>query len=253
MGMFDLEGRVALVSGSSRGIGFAIAEAFAEAGAHVVLNGRNAETIAERAEELKARGLAASSAVADATDDKAVEDVVARTVKEHGRLDIAVANAGIQNRTPFLELSTEDARHVIDTNLLGVLVLARETAKAMADGGWGRLIFIGSIMGQVGRPTVIPYTAAKAGVMGMVKSLAVELGPMGINVNAIGPGFISTEMTSALAANAEFNAWIEERTALRRWGDPKEIAAVAQFLASEASSYLTGQTITVDGGQTAMA
>lgn len=251
--LFDLTGRVALVTGSSRGLGWAMAEALAEAGAHVVLNGRDPAVLERRAEALRERGLSASFSVFDVTDETAMTEAIAAAAKDNGRLDIAIGNAGIQNRTPFLELATEDLRRVVETNLLAVMLFAREAAKPMAAQGSGRLIFTGSIMGQVGRPTINPYAAAKAGVMGVVKSLAVELGPKGINVNAIAPGFFATEMNTALRDNAEFTAWVEQRTALQRWGEPREIAGCAVFLASEASSFLTGQTITVDGGQLAMA
>lgn len=251
--LFDLAGRVALVTGSSRGLGWAMAEAMAEAGAHVVLNGREAQTLEERVKRLRERGLAASAAAFDVTEEAAMVASVARIAEEHGRLDIAIANAGIQNRTPFLELSTDDCRRMIETNLVAVLLLAREAARPMVARGAGRLIFTGSIMGQVGRPTVHPYAASKAGVMGVVKSLAAELGPKGINVNAIAPGFFATEMNAALVENPTFSAWVAQRTALQRWAEPPEIAGTAVFLASEASSYLTGQTITVDGGLVAMA
>lgn len=251
--LFKLTDKVALVTGASRGLGFAMAEGLAEAGAHVVLNGRDAATLDAQAAVLRERGLAASCSAFDVTDEAAMIEAVAGIRATHGRLDVAIANAGIQYRKPFVELETDEARRVIETNLIACMLLAREAAKAMTAQRSGRILFTGSIMGQVGRPTVIPYTAAKAGVMGMVKSLAAELGPSGITVNAIAPGYFATEMNTPLIENPEFSAWVASRTALGRWGQPRELAGAAVFLASEAGSYVTGQTITVDGGQLAMA
>ena len=251
--LFRLDGKTILITGASRGLGLAMAETMAEAGGHVVLNGRDPATLDAAAETLRGRGLAASTAPFDVADETAMADAVAGVRETHGRLYGVVANAGIQVRTPFVELDSADARRVIETNLIACMLLAREAARGMVEDGGGRLLFTGSIMGQVGRPTIIPYTAAKAGVMGMVKSLAAELGPSGVTVNAIAPGYFATEMNTALVENPEFNDWVAQRTALRRWGQPREIAGAAVFLASEAGSYVTGQTITVDGGQLAMA
>ncbi|MCF3935223.1 SDR family oxidoreductase [Acuticoccus sp. M5D2P5] len=251
--LFKLTGQVALVTGASRGLGLAMAEGLAAQGAHVVLNARSVDALEANVESLRAKGYSASYAAFDAADEPTMVASVAEIAKTHGRLDIAIANAGIQNRTPFLELSTEDIRKVLEINLISVMTLAREAARPMVANKHGRLIFTGSIMGQVGRPTVNPYAAAKAGVMGVIKTLAAELGPHGINVNAIAPGFFATEMNTALTENADFNAFVSSRTALGRWAQPEEIAGAAVFLASNASSYLTGQTLTVDGGLMAMA
>jgi gluconate 5-dehydrogenase len=251
--LFSLAGKTILITGASRGLGLAMAEAMAEAGGHVVLNGRVAETLEAQAEALRGRGLKASTAAFDATDEQAMIEAVAGIAREHGRLDVAISNAGIQYRKPLIEMDTAEARKVIETNLFACLLLAREAAKPMIAQGSGRLIFTGSIMGQVGRPTIHPYAAAKGGVMGMVKSLAAELGPHGITVNAIAPGFFATDMNTALVGNPEFTAWVESRTALKRWAQPREIGGTAVYIASKAGSFLTGQTITVDGGQLAMA
>ncbi len=251
--LFRLDGKTVLVTGASRGLGLAMATAMAEAGAHVVLNGRHAEVLEERAAALAAAGLEASTAAFDVTDEAATVAAVAEVVHRRGRLDVLVANAGVQRRGALTELATDDYRYVLEVNLVAVLMLAREAAKAMAGQGGGRLIFTGSIMGQVGRAGIVPYTASKAAVMGMVKSLAVELGADGITCNAIAPGYFATEMNTALLNDAKFTAWVESRIALGRWGQPPEIAGAAVFLASNAGAYVTGQTITVDGGMVAMA
>ncbi len=251
--LFRLDGKTVLVTGASRGLGLAMATAMAEAGAHVVLNGRHAEVLEARAAALAEAGLEASTAPFDVTDEAAAVAAVAEVVRRRGRLDVLVANAGVQRRGALTELATDDYRYVLETNLIAVLMLAREAAKAMAGQGGGRLIFTGSIMGQVGRATIVPYTASKAALMGAVKSLAVELGADGITCNAIAPGYFATEMNTALLNDAKFTAWVESRTALGRWGQPPEIAGAAVFLASNAGAYVTGQTITVDGGMVAMA
>jgi gluconate 5-dehydrogenase len=251
--LFRLDGKTALVTGASRGLGWAMARAMAEAGAHVVLNARNAGRLRECADELAAAGLDAAMAPFDVTDEAATKAAVADIVARRGRLDVAVANAGIQHRAPFTEFATADFQRLVDTNLTAVFWLAREAAKAMASQGGGRIILVGSIMGQVGRPNIVPYTATKGAVMGMVKSLAAELGPKGITCNAIAPGFFATELNEVLVNDPEFTAWVESRTALRRWGQPAEIAGAAVFLASAAGAYVSGQTITVDGGTVALA
>jgi gluconate 5-dehydrogenase len=251
--LFRLDGKTALVTGASRGLGWAMARAMAEAGAHVVLNARDAARLQARADELAGTGLDASTVAFDVTDEAASTAAVADIVAGRGRLDVVVANAGIQHRAPVTEFATADFRRLVETNLTAVFWLAREAARPMLRQGHGRIIVTGSIMGMVGRPNIVPYTATKGAVMGMVKSLAAELGPSGITCNAIAPGYFATEMNTALVNDAAFSAWVESRTALRRWGQPREIAGAAVFLASAAGAYVTGQTLTVDGGTVAMA
>ena len=248
--LFSLAGQVALITGASRGLGLAMATAMAEAGAQVVLNGRDAATLATAADGLRARGLRAEIAAFDVTDFDACAREIAAIAERHRRLDCVVLNAGINHRKPLLEWQTEDFLRVLNINLTGCFVLAREAARAMLPRGAGRIIFTGSVMGIVARPTVHAYAAAKAGLAGMAKTLAVELGPQGINVNVICPGFFDTEMNTPLVQNAEFNGWVKSRTPLGRWARPEELGGAAVFLASRAGSYVNGHLLVVDGGLT---
>jgi len=249
---FDLTGRVALVTGSSRGLGAAIAAGLAEAGARVLLHGRAPNTLAAQAQTFTARGIPAAGTLAfDVTDGQAVQDAFARIAREHGRLDILVNNAGVIPRKPLLETTDADWDAVIQSNLTAYFRLAREAARLMVPAGSGRIIMISSIMGIVARPTIPGYITAKAGLHGMVRALAVELAPHRITVNAIAPGFFPTDATAALHDDPKFNEWIATRAPLGRWGDPEELAGPAIFLASDAAVYVTGHVLTVDGGLTA--
>lgn len=246
--LFSLAGKVILITGASRGLGWAMAQAMSAAGGHVVLNGRDPKTLETRAARLRKTGSEVSIAAFDVTDEAAGARAIADIAAEHGSLDVLVANAGIQHREALEDFTTEDFKQVVDTNLTACFTLARAAAAQMRRRGAGRIIMTASIMGQVARPTISAYTAAKGGVMALVKALAVELGPEGITCNAIAPGFIATEMTMALLENEEFNAWVESRTPLGRWGRPEEIAGAAVFLASPAGAYVNGHVLNVDGG-----
>jgi gluconate 5-dehydrogenase len=250
--LFSLQDRVVLVTGASRGLGLAMAEAMTDAGALVVLNGRDPKTLDKAAAGLKARGLKVDTAPFDVSDFKAAAKAVAAIAAKHGRLDAAVLNAGIQHRKPLLEWEDADFQRVVDTNLTACFVLAREAARAMVPKGQGRIIFTGSVMGIVARPTVHAYAAAKAGLGGMAKTLAVELGPKGITVNVICPGFFETEMNAPLIQNAEFNNWVKTRCPMGRWAKPEELGGAAVFLASRAGSYVNGHMLVVDGGLVVM-
>jgi gluconate 5-dehydrogenase len=250
--LFSLQGQVILVTGASRGLGLAMAEAMAEAGGLVVLNGRDQKTLDRAAAGLKAKGLKAETAAFDVSDFKSAARAVGDIAKRHGRLDAAVLNAGIQHRKPLLEWEDADFQRVVDTNLTACFVLAREAARAMLPRGRGRIIFTGSVMGIVARPTVHAYAAAKAGLGGMAKTLAVELAPKGITVNVICPGFFETEMNTPLVQNAEFNNWVKTRCPMGRWAKPEELGGAAVFLASKAGSYVNGHMLVVDGGLVVM-
>jgi gluconate 5-dehydrogenase len=245
--LFSLSGRTALVTGSSRGLGWAIAQAMARAGAQVVLNGRDAGLLAQRLEELRGEGLTATAARFDVTDEAQVSAAI-KSIAEQSGLDILVCNAGIQHRQPFLDFATADYDRVIDTNQRACFVLAREAARFMAGRGRGRIIFISSVMSQVARPTVAAYITAKGALRALTCALAVELGPQGITCNAIAPGYFITDLNRALVEDAAFNAFVESRTPLGRWGQPEEIAGAAIFLAAPAGSYVNGHVLTVDGG-----
>ncbi len=245
---FNLDGRVALVTGSSRGIGWAIAQGMAAAGARVVLHGRDLEALRARAEEL---GDGTATLAFDVTDAAAVRTAFGRIKADWGGLDILVNNAGVIPRKPVLETTDEDWQSVIDSNLTAYFRLAREAARLMVQAKRGRIIMVSSIMGLLARPTIPGYVTAKAGLHGMTRALAVELAPHGITVNALAPGFVPTDATAALHADPKFNEWISGRAPLGRWCEPDELAGPAVFLASDAASYVTGHVLVVDGGLTA--
>lgn len=246
--LFDLGGRTALVTGSTRGLGRAIAEGMGEAGASLVVNGRNSEATEAAAAEMRAAGLNARAAAFDVTDESAVMAAFAQLDSDGIEIDILVNNAGIQHRQPMVELSLEDWQRVIDTNLTSAFLMGREAAKRMIPRGYGKVINIGSLTSELARATVAPYTVAKGGIRLLTKSMAAEWAQHGIQANAIGPGYMLTEMNEALTSNPEFDAWVKSRTPTGRWGRPDELVGTAIYLASRASDYVCGQLIFVDGG-----
>jgi gluconate 5-dehydrogenase len=245
---FDLAGKIALVTGAYRGLGFAIAKGLCEAGATVVLNGRKPEPLAAAAKALTDVGLHATTSVFDVAKADAVRAAIGAVEREHGRLDILVNNAGIQHRNPLVDFKLEDWNDIIATNLTAPFLVAQAALPGMIARRSGKIINIASLMSELARPTVVPYTAAKGGVRQLTRGMAVELAPHNIQVNAISPGYFATEMNRALIDNAEFNAWVCRRTPAGRWGEPSEIAGLAVFLSSAAANYITGQLITIDGG-----
>jgi len=246
--LFDLSGRVALVTGAYRGLGFSIARGLAQAGATVILNGRKPDELAKAAKVLADAGFKADIAVFDITDRAAIATAVNAVIAKHGAIDILVNNAGIQRRGPLVDFPQKEWDEIIATNLTAPFVMSQAVLPGMIAKKRGKIIHVASLMSELARPTVVPYTAAKGGVRQLTRGMAVELAPMGIQVNAIAPGYFATEMNRALIYNAEFNAWVCKRTPAGRWGKPDELAGLAVFLASGASDYMTGQMLVMDGG-----
>ena len=246
--VFELSGKVALITGAYRGLGFAIAQGLARAGASVVLNGRRVEAVEPAARALTAQSLKASTAIFDVTDRDAVRAAVNAIESEHGRIDVLVNNAGIQRRGALADFSQQDWDDIIATNLTAPFVVSQAVLPGMIARKSGKIVHIASLMSELARPSVVPYTAAKGGVRQLTRGMAVELAPHNIQVNAIAPGYFATEMNRALIDDAEFNAWVCKRTPAGRWGQPDELAGIAVFLASSASNYMTGQLLIVDWG-----
>jgi gluconate 5-dehydrogenase len=249
--LFALQGRVALVTGAGRGLGYEMARALARAGASVVINGRDAGRLEAAAATLRDEtGCEVGFAAFDVADYAAAGAALAVIVTERGRLDILVNNVGARDRRSLDAFSANEAEALIATDLIAPMLLAREAAVIMKRQGHGRLIFVTSIAGHVANRDDPVYTAAKAGVTGLMRSLAVDYARDGITSNAIAPGMFSTETNAGLVANAEFSRFVDVRVPIGRWGKPEEIGAAAVFLASDEASFVNGHVLTVDGGQT---
>ncbi|WP_421359311.1 SDR family oxidoreductase [Agrobacterium rosae] len=245
---FSLENRTAIITGSGRGLGFEIAKAFTEAGAHVWLTGRNAETLETSVNSLREAGGKADYAAFDIADTAAGSSLVRHIMKEAGHLDILVNNVGARDRRPLCDFQDDDVLDLIRTDLTSSICLSRDAAEAMNANGYGRIITITSILGHVVKPGDAIYPVAKQGLTGLMRSIAVEYGARGITSNAIAPGMFATETNAALAEDPDMLAFAKLRVPLERWGKPDEIAGAALFLASEAASFVNGHVLTVDGG-----
>jgi NAD(P)-dependent dehydrogenase (short-subunit alcohol dehydrogenase family) len=247
--LFSVKGKVALVTGASRGLGKVFAKTLAEHGATVVLSSRRESDLQAVKDEIVKAGGKADVAAFDVQDEARAVAAIKAISQKHGRLDILINNAGILRRDMLLDTTTDQFRNVIETNLTGAFVVAREAGRIMLAQNYGRIVNIASVMSILGRASVGPYVASKHAIVGLTKTLAVELGP-NVTVNSIAPGYMITDITEALQKNAEFSAMLEKRTAARRWGKPEDLAGAMMLLASDASAYITGHTLVVDGGLT---
>jgi gluconate 5-dehydrogenase len=247
--LFDLTGKTALVTGSSGGLGLAMARGLADAGARVVLNGRDKTKLAAATKSFEAAGRHVSTLAFDVADEAAVRAAFERFDADGVAIDILVNNAGNQLRKPMIDLTSEEWRGILDTHLTAAFHVGREAARRMiARGAGGKIINMGSLASEVARATIAPYTAAKGGIKMLTRSMAAEWAKHNIQANAIGPGYIVTEMTEPLVNDAKFDAWVKSRTPSGRWGRPEDLIGVTLFLASAASDYVNGQIVYVDGG-----
>jgi gluconate 5-dehydrogenase len=249
--LFDLTGRVVLITGSSRGIGLALARAMASAGARLVLNGRDAGTLRDTAARLAAEGTSAAVSAFDVTDEPGATAAIAAIERDVGPIDVLVNNSGITVRRPLEDFETADWERIIATNLTGAFKVGRAVARRMIPRRRGKIINVCSINSELARYSIAPYVTSKGALKNLTKGMAVDWAKHNIQVNGLGPGYFATELTSALVADADFTAWLEKRVPMGRWGDVKDLGGAAIFLASSASDFMTGQMLYVDGGLTA--
>jgi gluconate 5-dehydrogenase len=246
--LFNLAGRTALITGAARGIGFALAEAFANAGAHVILNGRSQAPLDAAAQELRRSGARVDVSAFDVTDAGAASTAVDAIEAAIAPIEILVNNAGIQRRAPLEKFDDDDWRHLMATNLDSVYYVSKAVARHMIPRGHGKIINIGSVQSELARPGIAPYTASKGAVKNLTKGMCADWARYGLQINAIGPGYFATPLNKALIEDPVFNEWLLKRTPAGRWGKLADLHGAAVFLASNASDFINGQTIYVDGG-----
>jgi gluconate 5-dehydrogenase len=246
--LFSLKGKRALITGSSQGIGFALAKGMAEAGAEIILNGRDSAKLAAAADSL---GGSAHQLPFDATDHDAVRAAVDGFEAGTGAIDILVNNAGMQHRTPLEDVPADAFERLMQTNIASVFHVGQACARHMIGRGTGKIINIASVQTALARPGIAPYTMTKGAVGNLTKGMATDWAKYGLNCNAIAPGYFDTPLTAALVADPEFSAWLEKRTPAGRWGKVEELVGAAVFLSSDAASFVNGHTLFVDGGITA--
>jgi gluconate 5-dehydrogenase len=246
--LFDLTGRTALITGAARGIGYAIAEALASAGANVILNGRTATPLNEAVARLRAKGASATAARFDVTDAEAVRLAVDALETDGTVIDILVNNAGVQCRRTLEAFDLDDWNAIMRTNLDAVFFVGQAVARHMIPRGRGKIINIGSVQSEAARSTIAPYTASKGAVRNLTKGMCADWARHGLQVNAIGPGYFATPLNQALVDDPEFDGWLRQRTPAGRWGRLEELHGAAIFLASPASDFVNGQTLYIDGG-----
>ncbi|MCY7306221.1 MAG: SDR family oxidoreductase [Rhodoferax sp.] len=248
---FRLDGHLALITGSSGGIGFALARAMGEAGASLVLNGRNTAKLEGAAAILRGEGFQVHTRVFDVTQAAAVQAAVQDIETAIGPIDILINNAGMQRRMPLQDFPVEDWHELMRTNVDSVFLVGQAVARKMIPRRRGKIINICSVQSELGRPNIAPYMASKGAVKMLTKGMAIDWGPHGIQVNGLGPGYFKTELNEKLVADEQFSTWLTGRTPSRRWGDVAELGGAAVFLASAASSFVNGHVLYVDGGVTA--
>ncbi len=249
--MFDVSGKIALVTGSSRGLGLVLARGLARAGARVVLNGRDRDRLEGARRALQSQGFTAAGSVFDITDEAAVSKAVSAIEEDVGPIEILVNNAGVQHRAPLEEFPEEQWRRIMDINLTGAFIVSKHVAQRMIARRRGKIVNICSLQSELGRRTIAPYAASKGGLKMLTRGMAVDWAQYNIQVNAIGPGYFITEMTRPLAENREFDAWYRARTPSGRWGDPEELVGALLLFCSPASDFINGQLLFVDGGLSA--
>ena len=250
-GLFNLNGKRALITGSSQGIGFALAKGLAAAGVEIVLNGRNAEKLASAAKALEADGTKTHQLEFDATDHTAVREAVDGFESASGAIDILVNNAGMQHRTALQDFPPEAFEQLLQTNIASVFHVGQAVARHMIGRERGKIINIASVQSALARPGIAPYTATKGAVTNLTKGMATDWAKHGLQCNAIAPGYFDTPLNAALVADPEFSAWLTNRTPAGRWGQVEELVGACIFFASDASSFVNGHTLYVDGGITA--
>jgi gluconate 5-dehydrogenase len=246
--LFDLSGRIALITGAAQGIGRALAEGLARAGAYVVLNGRDEAKLATAATELRSQGLRASYSAFDVTDPDAVVERVSSIESTIGAIEILINNAGIQRRAPLEDFSVDTWHELVRTNLDSVFYVSRAVARHMIPRRRGKIINIASLQSEAARYSIAPYTATKGAVKNLTRGMCTDWARYGLQINGIGPGYFDTPLNAALVANPQFDAWLKARTPAGRWGKVEELQGAAIFLASSASDFVNGQIIYVDGG-----
>ena len=251
--LFDIQGQLALITGSTRGLGNALARGLAEQGAHVIVHGRRQDAAEEAARKLAAETGAKVDAVAfDVTDAEAVKAAIDPLIERLGVPNILVNNAGLQKRGPFNDFDPADWDAVIATNLSSASYVSKAVSPAMSERGSGKIVNIGSVQSKLARETIVPYAASKGGVALLTQGMAADLARYGIQVNCLSPGYFQTDMNQALWQDADFNAWIEKRTPAQRWGQVEELVGTLIYLCSGASNFVSGQNVFVDGGMTSV-
>ncbi len=250
---FDITGKLALVTGSSRGLGYALATGLAQAGARVVVHGRDPEAVKRSADAIgEATGTVPATVRFDVTDAGAAAEGIEALISEHGVPDILVNNAGIQRRAPFNDFDPTDWDALVTTNVSSVFYVSQPITRRMAERGSGKVINIASVQSMLARQTIAPYSATKGAVAMLSKGMAADLARFNIQVNTISPGYFATEMNRALIDDEAFNSWVINRTPAQRWGQFEELVGTLIYLSSDASTFVSGQNIFVDGGMTSV-